>query len=193
MPLADHAVRAVRAALQCQARLAEMRPDLKTRYGSDLFMRIGLNTGPVVVGNMGSHNRFNYTILGDAANLAARLEGINKQFGSFTLISEATQAELLQAAEHGIAVRELGRVAVVGRREPVTVYEPVCLTDLDLSVRRHDWEIFSAALKDFYAGRFAEAQAQSWSCRNAIRHPPPMCVNAKLYWISRLPSGTVSG
>ncbi|MGI6086903.1 MAG: CHASE2 domain-containing protein [Kiritimatiellia bacterium] len=170
LPLADHAVRAVRAALQCQARLAEMRPDLKTRYGSDLFMRIGLNTGPVVVGNMGSHNRFNYTILGDAANLAARLEGINKQFGSFTLISEATQAELLQAAEHGIAVRELGRVAVVGRREPVTVYEPVCLTDLDLSVRRHDWEIFSAALKDFYAGRFAEAQAQFMELQE--RDPP---------------------
>ncbi|MCA1808930.1 MAG: adenylate/guanylate cyclase domain-containing protein, partial [Lentisphaerae bacterium] len=64
LPQDDHAARAVRAALQCQARLAEMRPDLRARYGGDLFMRIGVNTGPVVVGNMGSHNRFNYTILG---------------------------------------------------------------------------------------------------------------------------------
>ncbi len=116
LPLADHAARAVRAALLCQARLADIRPDLKARYGSELRMRIGVNTGPVVVGNMGSHNRFNYTILGDAANLASRLEGINKQFGTFTLISEATQAELAVAAENEIAVRELGRVAVVGAR-----------------------------------------------------------------------------
>ncbi len=158
LPLADHALRAVRAALQCQARLADIRPDLKARYGSDLFMRIGVNTGPVVVGNMGSHNRFNYTILGDAANLASRLEGINKQFGTFTLISEATQAELAMAGEHGIAVRELGRVAVVGRRAPVLVYEPVCRADL--AARRADWEKFAAALADFYAGRFAAAQAR---------------------------------
>lgn len=184
LPLADHAVRAVRASLLCQARLADMRRDLQAQYGSELFMRIGVNTGPVVVGNMGSHNRFNYTILGDAANLASRLEGINKQFGSFTLISGATQAELAVAADAGIAVRELGRVAVVGRRAPVLVYEPVL--QAELAGRRADWEKFAAALAEFYAGRFAAAQAQFEKlqerdppaaayvrkCQALIDHPP---------------------
>ncbi|MBE0616597.1 MAG: adenylate/guanylate cyclase domain-containing protein, partial [Proteobacteria bacterium] len=62
----DHAACAVRAALRCQARLAELRPEFRERVGRDLFMRIGLNTGPAVVGNMGSRNRFDYTMLGDA-------------------------------------------------------------------------------------------------------------------------------
>lgn len=184
LPLADHALRAVRAALQCQAKLAAMRPDLKARYGSELRMRIGLNTGPVVVGNMGSHNRFNYTILGDAANLASRLEGINKQFGSYTLISEATHAELIVAADAGIGARELARVAVVGRRTAVRVFEPVFAADL--ADRQAGWEQFAAALAEFYAGRFPAAREQFAAlqdrdppaaayvrkCQALIDHPP---------------------
>ncbi len=85
----DHAERAARAALRCQEKLSEMRPDFRERIGKDLYMRIGLNTGFAVVGNMGSRSRFDYTVLGDAVNLASRLEGINKQFGTFILSSEA--------------------------------------------------------------------------------------------------------
>ena len=86
----DHAERCVRAALRCQEKLAEMRPAFRERIGKDLRMRIGINSGPAVVGNMGSHTRFDYTMLGDAVNLAARLEGINKQFGTYTILSQAT-------------------------------------------------------------------------------------------------------
>ena len=75
LEISDHAVKAVRAALRCQARLAEMRPAFRKRIGADMHMRIGINTGSAVVGNLGSHTRFDYTIIGDAVNLAARLEG----------------------------------------------------------------------------------------------------------------------
>lgn len=139
LELPDHASRAVRAALRCQARLAEMRPHFQRQTGKELFMRIGLNTGPAVVGNMGSRTRFDYTMLGDAVNLASRLEGVNKRFGTYTIVSEAT-AELLNDA---FALRRLARVAVVGRKEPVTIYEPFL---------RSDYEPRSAALQEFLQG-----------------------------------------
>jgi adenylate cyclase len=150
LEVADHAVRAVRAALRCQEKLAEMRPSLKERYG-DLLMRIGMNSGRAVVGNMGSRTRFDYTMLGDAVNLAARLEGVNKQFRTYTMISGATR-ELMGGA---FPVRELSRIAVVGRREPVVVYEP--MTAAQYEARRPVLEVFDRGLHLYYEGRFAEA------------------------------------
>jgi adenylate cyclase len=147
----DHADRALRAALRCQDRLSELRPAFRERIGSDLFMRIGLNTGPAVVGNMGSHSRFDYTMLGDAVNLAARLEGINKQFGTYTLVSEA-----VLAATSGIfAARELGRIVVLGRREAVRVFEPMWLKERE--ARRDDLDGFARALEHFYRGDLTAA------------------------------------
>ncbi|MFP4705666.1 MAG: CHASE2 domain-containing protein, partial [Spirochaetaceae bacterium] len=102
----DHARRAVTAALECQRRLAELRPDFRERVGRDLFMRVGINTGPAVVGNFGSTLRFDYTMLGDTVNLGARLEGVNKQFGTYTMISEATKG--------AIDVEHASRAAVGG-------------------------------------------------------------------------------
>jgi adenylate cyclase len=147
----EHATRAVRAALRCQADLAKMRIGFKKRIGKDMFMRIGINTGPAVVGNLGSHTRFDYTMLGDAVNLAARLEGVNKQFGTYTMISQSTR-DLLQDA---LAVRELARVAVVGRKEPVTVYEPLFAEEYE--VRKDALKTFAKGLAFFYKGDFSTA------------------------------------
>ena len=124
LPQPDHAVRAVRAAVRCHRRLAERSADFMQRTGAAVRMRIGLNTGPVVVGNMGSARRFDYTVLGDAANLASRLEGANKALGTYTMVAESTWT-LTQNAFPG---RELGQLRVVGRNTPVRVFEPLGLS-----------------------------------------------------------------
>ena len=180
LDLPGHANNGVRSALHCQKKLAEIRPVLQERYGKDVFVRIGINTGKVVVGNMGSHQRFNYTFLGDAGNLAARLEGLNKQFGSNLMISEYT-AKLLGP---DFALRELSRVRVVGRKEPVTVFEPMFKADAES--RRDELGAFADALKLYYAGNLAEAlkkfraisgqdapaEAYARRCADLLDNPP---------------------
>ena len=151
LPLDDHALRCVRAALRCQEKLAEMRPGFAARVGKELRMRIGINTGPAVVGNMGSRTRFDYTMLGDAVNLAARLEGINKQFGTYTMISGATYEKV----RGDFPARELSRVAVVGRAEPVVVYEP--FFPGAHAERTDRLRAFHEALTAYYRGEFAAA------------------------------------
>lgn len=118
--LPDHAIRAVKAAIECQAKLESMRQALLEEFGVSLLQRVGLNTGAVSVGNFGSRERFNYTVIGDAANLASRLEGTNKVFGTSILISQTTYDQLGDA----VAARRIGDLRVVGRKEPVAVYEP---------------------------------------------------------------------
>ncbi len=119
----DHAARAVRAALLCQRRLAEKRDEWAAQYNAVLKMRIGIGTGEVVVGNMGSRDKFNYTMLGDAANASSRLEGSNKAFGTYTMIADATWTQAQGAA----VGRQIGAIRVVGRKTPVKVYEPMGL------------------------------------------------------------------
>ncbi len=147
-----HALLAVKAALACQTRLAEMQPTLRERTGADVRMRIGLNTGPAVVGNLGSRERFDYTMLGDAVNLAARLESINKQFGTYTMLSRAT----LDRLDSEIPVRELSRLRVVGKEEAVTVYEPMPADEFQR--RQSDLSVFAEGLALFRAGDFAPAR-----------------------------------
>ncbi len=154
-PLAveDHAVRCVRAALTCQKRLEQMRPDLEKRTGSGIFTRIGINTGFAVVGNMGSRSRFDFTMIGDAVNLASRLEGANKGFGTYVMVSETTRSRTAD----GFAFRTLGKIRVKGRREPVKIFEPFFLEDF--RIRKQGLEIFEKGLKRFHEGRFDETIA----------------------------------
>lgn len=176
----DHADRALRAALRCQDRLDDLRPLFRRRTGADLFMRIGLNTGQAVVGNMGSHSRFDYTMIGDAVNLAARLEGVNKQFGTRVLVSQA----LLEATSGIFAAREVGRVVVLGRRDAVTVFEPMWPALRE--ARAEDLGLFARGLGHFYAreadaalavfgslaGRDTVAAAYERRCRAMLDEPP---------------------
>lgn len=126
---AEHALHAVTAALAAQAKLQEMNAaGLAVLRGHRLRQRIGLHTGVGIVGNIGSKRRFNYTVMGDSANLASRLEGANKFYGTSILASEAT----VDLAGPTIAWREIDTVRVVGRTGPVRVFEPVGLAgDMD--------------------------------------------------------------
>ena len=150
LDIANHAERAVRAALRCQEKLARLQPVFMKKYNKNLFMRIGINTGFAVAGNMGSSTRFDYTVLGDAVNLAARLEGANKCFGTYTMISQATKKQL----GSNFFCRELATLRVVGRSEPVTVFEPLTT---DTRFDRSTYESFDRGLKYYYAGRLQDA------------------------------------
>ncbi|MDP6778925.1 MAG: adenylate/guanylate cyclase domain-containing protein [Candidatus Latescibacteria bacterium] len=129
----DHAIRAVLAAVDMQNKITELREGWETKgkmeqlrklwseegMGEFFRVRMGVNTGEMVVGNMGSHTRVDYTIMGDAVNLASRLEGAGKAYGVCTMIGEATY----RATAEAIDVRELDSIQVVGRDEAVRVYE----------------------------------------------------------------------
>jgi adenylate cyclase len=119
IPYEDHARRTCLVALEMQDRLAELREDWRKEGKHELFMRIGINTGNMVVGNMGSKSRMDYTMMGDSVNLAARLEGVNKQYRTYTMISEYTYEQ----AKDDVEVRELDLIRVVGKKEPVRIYE----------------------------------------------------------------------
>lgn len=117
----DHAANAVHAALKCAARLGELDQSAPAFQGHVLRQRIGLNSGEALVGNIGSRRRFNYTVMGDMVNVASRLEGANKFFGTTVIASETTMA-LTGAA---FVWRELDTIRVKGRAGATTIYEPL--------------------------------------------------------------------
>jgi adenylate cyclase len=119
----EHAIHAVAAALRCRARLDELNRRGTVFAGRKLHQRIGLNSGEALIGNIGSRRRFNYTAMGDVVNLASRLEGANKYFGTSILTSEAT----VVLTGSTFQWRELDAIRVKGRSQPLKIYEP--LTD----------------------------------------------------------------
>ncbi|MCJ8345320.1 adenylate/guanylate cyclase domain-containing protein, partial [bacterium] len=115
----NHAVLAVKTAIDMNNKLDIMRQGLMDKYDVDCRIGVGCNTGPMVVGNMGSKNRFNYTILGDAVNLGARLEGQTKNYGVELILSASTY----ELVKDFTATRFLDLIAVKGKTEPVKIYE----------------------------------------------------------------------
>ena len=152
----DQALRACRAALSQRQALAELNRRFVDLGLPPLTMRIGLHTGEAVVGNLGSVKRFDYTVIGDTVNLASRLEGLNKFYGTAIMASEATVAACGDAVEF----RELDLVAVKGREAPVQVFEVLALKeDLtpETSARRRE---FAQGLDLYRRGDFAQAAAR---------------------------------
>ena len=159
----DHASRALSAAIECQTRLVEKAGHFEDMFkkwninapeiNKRLLTRIGLNTGYAVVGNFGSEGHFNYTMLGDSVNLAARLEGLNKQFGTFLMCTGQTMDK---ASNNGkFYGRRLAQVAVVGKSEPVAVWEP--MTEQVYREKESIIREFDSARDTFYSGNFAKA------------------------------------
>ena len=119
VPYEDHALRACLTAIEMQQRLEQMRAVWKAEGKHELFMRIGINTGKMVIGNMGSKTRMDYTMMGDSVNLAARLEGVNKLYKTETIIGQSTY----EAVHPDIESRELETIRVMGRKKPEKIYE----------------------------------------------------------------------
>ena len=119
---ADHATHACRCALKHIEKLFELQKQFAAEGLPPIDIGIGLNTGDVSVGNMGSDTVRSYTVMGDAVNLASRLEGITKQYGVRIVISEFTH----QRVRDQFTTRELDRVRVKGKNEPVRIYELIC-------------------------------------------------------------------
>ena len=116
---ADHALLACRAALGMQQREREIRPELEKLGAKDLLTRIGLNSGTMAVGNMGSERKLNYTVLGDSVNFASRLEGANKFYGTQILMAEST-ANLVRGH---VVMRQVDVLRVKGKKQPMAVFE----------------------------------------------------------------------
>jgi len=115
----EHARLACKASLDMQKKLAALRTQWLSEGKPEFKARIGLNTGFMTIGNVGSHQRLSYTVIGDVVNLASRLEGINKQYGTYIIISQSTYAQVKELFK----VRELDLIRVKGKKEPVRIYQ----------------------------------------------------------------------
>ena len=150
----EHARHAVLTALEMQAELVKLNPRLVARGWPELKIGVGVNTGPMTVGDMGSRVRKAYTVMGDAVNLASRLEGITKQYGVGIIVGERTREMLGKE----IVFRELDRVRVKGKDEPVAIYEPIGLEGQVGKERHDELKLWSQALRAYRAQDWDQAE-----------------------------------
>ncbi|MBI2058711.1 MAG: adenylate/guanylate cyclase domain-containing protein [Nitrospirae bacterium] len=148
----DHAAKACDTALEMLQKLRELQAQWEKEGLPKINIGIGLNTGPMSVGNMGSNTRFNYTVMGDAVNLGSRLEGTNKNYGTQIIISESTYAQV----KDNYIYRELDFVRVKGKKEPIRIYE--LLSKKDGATHTFDFiGEFQKALGLYRAQQFEDA------------------------------------
>ena len=181
VPFADHAHSACRAALEMMEQLRRLDEQWEARGLPTLEIGIGINTGEVSVGNMGSASRFDYTVIGDNVNLASRLEGLNKAYGTHILISQSTR----QAVGGHFTCRLVDSVRVKGKQLPVDIYELIHKGPPQPGP--DDWiSTFEQALQEYRRRHFQEAlrlllelpedpvaRLFAERCRHMQQHPPP--------------------
>ena len=187
LPQKDHALRTCYAALDMQKRLAELRPKWKKEGKPELSARCGLNTGIVIVGNMGGKDRFDYTVIGDSVNLASRLEGANKQYQSQIMISDFTFSHV----KGKVVTRELDLIQVKGKTEPVKVYELLGKANMQLTDnQKQSLDLYHEGLKLYRERKWEEAIAyfqQAFSLDEACYVAQIYTQRASLYQINPPP------
>lgn len=149
----DHARRAVLAALEMVDRLIELREDWRRRGVPQLDIGVGINTGEMIVGNTGSSEHLSYTVLGDAVNVASRLEGLSKQYHVRLVVGEATR----EAAGPDLLYRFLDVVEVKGRPAPLPIYEILGTADRVVERQRRMLEPYNRAVELYHARDWAGA------------------------------------
>ncbi len=185
LPQADHAARACRAALTMVERLVELNARCAERGWPTLSIRIGLNSGPMVFGNMGSSGHLSLTVMGDNVNLGSRLEGINKLYGSTIIASQAT----VELARDVIVARELDLVRVKGKAQSVRIYEVLGPAPMEAqwteliaqfhaglaAYRARDWQSAIAAFERARQARSTDGPSELYlrRCREHLWTPPP--------------------
>jgi adenylate cyclase len=170
-PEPDHARNAILAGLEMQHKLQELQPSFKARGWPEIHVGVGINTGKVSVGNMGSEVRVAYTVMGDAVNLASRLEGITKEYGVGILVGENTKE-----AVPDFVYRELDRVRVKGKDEPISIYEPIGLSGQVEKDVLDELKMFQQALKMYRKQDWDQAELQLYNLQR-------MFPNCKLYQV----------
>jgi adenylate cyclase len=157
LPLKDHAFRACVSTQLVHRKIAELRDKWRSEAGKwpeivyNMQTRVGLNTGTCMIGNMGSRTRFNYTMMGDNVNLAARMESGAKSWGAYTMCTESTK---LACEEHGgdrVIFRPLGRIVVKGRTQAVPIHEIGALKEYATAEQLECYNIFEQGLAKHYA------------------------------------------
>ena len=156
-PLPDtrHAYHAVQSGLEMQRTLRDIQPSLKERGWPEIRIGVGINTGRVSVGNMGSEVRVAYTVMGDAVNLASRLEGITKEYGAGVVVGEVTK----EGAPEFI-YRELDLVRVKGKDKPVAIFEPLGLAGEVEQAALEESKLFQQALRMYRKQEWDKAELQ---------------------------------
>jgi adenylate cyclase len=185
----DHAIRACQAALSMLKKLGQINNEWRKRNFPSIAIGIGINTGEAIVGNMGANMRFDYTAIGDSVNLASRLEGLNKLYGTEIIISKST-LENLNSSEAPFLFRELDVVQVKGKEEPISIFELVNTFSNDTNKTKLV-TMFTEALNTYREGKFHEAKEKfteilrnfpndtpsalyNERCQEYILHPPPL-------------------
>jgi adenylate cyclase len=161
-PVADsqHARNGVLAALDMQRECRILNERFAARGWPTLKIGIGVNSGSVRVGDMGSKVRRAYTVMGDAVNIASRLEGITKQYGADIIIGEGTRRLI-----SGFVLREIDRVRVKGKDEPVTIYEPLGLEGQVDPARQDEIKLWNQALRLYRTQDWDRAELQLLNLR----------------------------
>ncbi|KAB2937196.1 MAG: hypothetical protein EFKGCFLK_02049 [Rhodocyclaceae bacterium] len=172
-PVSDpqHARQAVVTAMQMQAALPAVNKAFAAKGWPEVRIGVGVNTGEMTVGDMGSSVRKAYTVMGDAVNLGSRLEGITKQYGVGILVGEGTRK-----AVKDVVFREVDRVQVKGKEEPVAIYEPVCLESESGKPVQEELKLWNQALRYYRAQEWDQAEV---ALLNLSRMAPDRALYAK--------------
>ncbi len=151
----DHAVQACLAALEQQSTLDKLRPILLKEFGHEIYVRMGLNSGTVTAGNMGSDRRFQYTVMGDPVNQASRFEPANKDYDTRIIIGETTY----EGAKDAIEARLLDKLLVKGKTKPILIYELMARRGDLPGDRKQIAEIYEEALRIHWERNWDKAES----------------------------------